>query len=149
MRASDLVIHERGVGGQMYLIGENEAIRDPILPIVLVVDDDPAVRASLKFALELEGFEVRIFASPDEILHDADLPRAGCLVVDYNLPGQNGLDLLRELKRRNVTLPAILITTHPTDMVRKRASSAGVAIIEKPLFSNALSDAVRETFARH
>lgn len=133
----------------MYSIGDDEAVRDPMLPVVLVVDDDPAVRASLKFALELDGFEVRIFATPDEILHDTDLPPDGCLVVDYNLPGQNGLDLLRELKRRNVMMPAILITTHPTDLVRKRATSAGVAIIEKPLFSNALSDAVRETFARH
>ncbi len=133
----------------MYLIGDDKAGPDPMLPVVLVVDDDPAVRASLKFALELDGFEVRIFASPAEILHDADLPHDGCLIVDYNLPGQNGLDLLRELKQRNVLLPAILITTHPTDLVRKRATSAGVAIIEKPLFSNALSDAVRETFARH
>ncbi len=132
----------------MLLIGDDEPISGPAPQVVLVVDDDPAVRGSLKFALELEGFDVRIFATPDEILHVTDLPDAGCLVVDYNLPGQNGLDLLRELKRRNVLLPAILITTHPTALVRTRASSAGVAIIEKPLFSNALSDAVRETFAR-
>ncbi|MGU3495201.1 response regulator [Xanthobacteraceae bacterium A53D] len=117
-------------------------------PMVVVVDDDPAVRGSLKFALELEGFEVRIFATADEILlaDMAALPAIGCLVVDYNLPGLNGLDLLRELKRRHLTWPAILITSNPPARVRRRATSAGIAIVEKPLFSNALSDAVRDTF---
>ncbi|TDT91366.1 MULTISPECIES: response regulator [Azorhizobium] len=134
----------------MLLIGEDKAADAPASPVVVVVDDDPAVRGSLKFALELEGFDVRIFATAAEML-DQDietLPGSGCLIVDYNLPGLNGLDLLRELKQRQVTWPAILITTHPTEQVRRRATSAGVAIVEKPLFSNALSDAVRETFRR-
>lgn len=134
----------------MLLIGDEKATDGPTSPVVVVVDDDPAVRGSLKFALELEGFDVRIFATADEILHQdmADLPLSGCLVVDYNLPGINGLDLLRELKQRHVAWPAILITSHPTEQVRRRATSAGIAIVEKPLFSNALSDAVRDTFRR-
>ncbi|MFG1427530.1 response regulator transcription factor [Roseixanthobacter glucoisosaccharinicivorans] len=129
------------------MAGNNQDMR--VMPgnVVLLVDDDPAIRNSLKFALELEGFDVRTFAAPGEILA-ADLPERGCIVVDYYLPGQDGLELLGQLKARDVALPAILITTNPADNVRRRASSAGVAIIEKPLLSNALSDAVRDSLAR-
>ncbi|MFG1399130.1 response regulator transcription factor [Roseixanthobacter pseudopolyaromaticivorans] len=129
------------------MAGENQDMRVVPGNVVLLVDDDPAIRSSLKFALELEGFDVRTFAGPEEILA-ADLPSRGCIVVDYYLPGQDGLELLGKLKARHVSLPAILITTNPADNVRRRASSAGVAIIEKPLLSNALSDAVRESLAR-
>ncbi len=116
--------------------------------VVLVIDDDPAVRGSLKFSLEIEGFDVRTYANADELLRADDLPSRGCLIVDYYLPGVNGLDLLRELSDRHVSLPAILITTQPTANVRRRATSAGVAIIEKPLLNNALSEAVRDSFSR-
>lgn len=113
--------------------------------IVHVVDDDAAVCSSLKFALELDGFDVRTYAGYSELLA-ADLPRAGCLIVDYNLPGLNGLDLLGELSRRDVHLPSFLITSNPTANVRRRAQAQGVAIIEKPLLSNQLSEAVRASF---
>jgi FixJ family two-component response regulator len=129
------------------MAGDNQDMRDMPGNVVLLVDDDPAIRSSLKFALELEGFDVRTFALPEEILA-ADLPLRGCIVVDYYLPGQDGLELLGQLKARHVSLPAILITSNPAENVRRRASSAGVAIIEKPLLSNALSDAVRDSLAR-
>lgn len=115
--------------------------------IVNIVDDDPAVCSSLKFALEIDGFKVCTFARSEEVLA-ADLSRQGCMIVDYNLPGLNGLDLLRELDRRDVHLPAFLITTDPAQHVRRRASAQGVAIIEKPLLGNQLSEAVRDSFAR-
>lgn len=121
---------------------------DPDLPwIVHVVDDDAAVCSSLKFALELDGFEVRTYPGYGELLA-SDLPRAGCLIVDYNLPGLNGLELLGELDRRDVHLPSFLITSNPTTNVRRRASAQGVAIIEKPLLGNQLSEAVRASFSR-
>jgi two-component system, LuxR family, response regulator FixJ len=82
------------------------------------------VRNSLKFALEVEGFSVRAYPTGAELLKDADIPDDGCLVVDYKLPEMNGLDLLAELRRRKVDLPAILITTHPNAAVRDRAARA-------------------------
>ncbi|MFG1464916.1 response regulator [Xanthobacter sp. DSM 24535] len=126
---------------------EDQNVRTVPGNVVLLVDDDPAIRSSLKFALELEGFDVRTFAAPAEIL-SADLPLHGCIVVDYYLPGQDGLELLNQLKARHVSLPAILITTNPPANVRRRAFAAGVSIIEKPLLSNALSDAVHASLAR-
>ena len=115
--------------------------------IVHVVDDDLAVCSSLKFALEIDGFCVRTYADSKELLA-ADIPCAGCMIIDYNLPGINGLDLLRELDRRDVHLPSFLITSNPTAQVRRRATAQGVSIIEKPLLSNQLNEAVRESFSR-
>ncbi|SEP72514.1 Response regulator receiver domain-containing protein [Faunimonas pinastri] len=114
---------------------------------VLVVDDDQAVLSSLKFALELEGFTVQTYASGTEVLGDALLPGAGCLVIDYNLLEMNGLDLLDDLRRRHVELPAILITTHPNRALRARAAGASVPIVEKPLLGNALTVAIRAALA--
>jgi FixJ family two-component response regulator len=115
--------------------------------IVHVVDDDMAVCSSLKFALEIEGFCVRTYASSRELL-DAEISCRGCMIVDYNLPGLNGLDLLNELGRRDVKLPSFLITSNPAAHVRRRADTQGVAIIEKPLLGNQLSEAVRESYSR-
>lgn len=110
---------------------------------VVIVDDDDAVREALMFALELEGFDVEDLGS-GEALVLFDLPKAGvCLVVDERLPGITGLDALRRLQLRNVQLPAVLITSHPHLNLRTEARLAGVAILEKPLFGDALSDAIR------
>ena len=115
----------------------------PPKPVVLVIDDDPAVRNSLKFALEVEGFTVRVYPTGTELLKEKDLPQVGCLVTDYHLPEMNGLDLLAQLRARDVQLPAILITTHPNAVVRDRAASAGVCLIEKPLLSDTLFQGIR------
>jgi len=115
---------------------------------ILIIDDDPAVRNSLKFALEVEGFAVRAYHTGAELLSEADLPDNGCLVVDYKLPEMNGLDLLSELRRRNIDLPAILITTHPNPAVRNRAALAGVPLIEKPLLNDTLFQGIRTALGR-
>lgn len=110
---------------------------------VVVIDDDAAVRNSLKFTLEIEGFDVRIFADGQELLGNMPLSPCDCLVVDQNLPQMNGLALVAELRRRNSKVPAILITTHPSDAVRRQAAAAGVPIVEKPLLNSLLFDAIR------
>jgi FixJ family two-component response regulator len=109
---------------------------------VFVVDDDLAVLNSLKFALEIEGFPVRIFAAPEDILATGEKLRRGCLVIDYNLPTMNGLALLDRLRDRGISIPAILITSDAGPTLRRQAASAGVAIVEKPLLGGALTDAI-------
>ena len=116
---------------------------DPNPPVVLLVDDDAAVAHALKFSLELEGFEVRTFAEGEALLAEAGLPERGCLVLDMNLPGADGLEVVRRLRERRVGLPAVLITTAPTPTLRARARAAGVPIVEKPLLGDALPDQVR------
>lgn len=112
-------------------------------PRILLVDDDPGIRASLKFSLELEGFTVEAFDSGESLADLPDFPDASCIVLDYRLPGMDGLTLLASLRRKGVTQPAVLITGLGSRAIRVRAAEAGVMVIEKPLLCNALSSAIR------
>jgi two-component system, LuxR family, response regulator FixJ len=118
-----------------------------IHPVILVVDDDPALCSALKFALELEEYDVRTYESATDLLDDAAMPRPCCLVIDYRLPGMNGLELVARLRKRGIDAPAIMITTSPGTAVREEAKRAGTPIIEKPLLTNALSDAIRRAIS--
>lgn len=112
-------------------------------PTLLLVDDDVALRSALKFALELDGYRVKTFASGEALLA-ADLPaRNVCLVVDENLPGMGGLDSVGALRARSQDLPALLITSHPGPELRRRAGRMRVPIIEKPLIDDRLIRNIR------
>ena len=111
--------------------------------IVLVVDDDRAVRDSLKFALEIEGLLVRVCAGGAELLVHPDLLKAFCIVLDYKMPEMDGLAVLDLLAARDLTIPVIVITAHATKSLRDRATKAGVRQIhEKPLFNGGLLDSI-------
>lgn len=116
-------------------------------PFVIVVDDDAAVRGSLKFALEIEGFAVRAYGGGDEMFGDAGLAECACFIIDQKLPGMTGLDLVTALRQQRIAAPVILITSAPTYLVRERAARAGVPIVEKPLLGNALLERVRDVTA--
>jgi two-component system, LuxR family, response regulator FixJ len=112
--------------------------------VVIVVDDDVAVRNSLKFSLEIEGLTVRAYATGYELLNAGDLTSCNCLVVDQKMPGMSGLDLIAKLRDRHIVAPAILITSRPSLWLRQRAEKAAVPIVEKPLLGNALLDRIRD-----
>jgi two-component system response regulator FixJ len=112
--------------------------------IVLVVDDDAAVRAALKFVLEVEGFRVQLYDSPEAVLADTNLPKRGCLVIDYRMPGIDGIELVDRLRERNVALPAILISGRVNNQLRLLAARSGLArVLEKPLSDAALVENIR------
>jgi two-component system, LuxR family, response regulator FixJ len=113
-------------------------------PIVAVVDDDPAVCGSLKFALELEGFAVRTYHSGAELLHADDLKDCNCFVIDQRMPGMTGMELVDTLRGQQVSTPAILIISHPSAALNARAEKAAIPIVEKPLLGNALVERIRE-----
>lgn len=120
----------------------------PVSGTVLVVDDDAAVRAALKFALEVEGFRVQLYDGPEALLADANLPQWACLVIDYRMPGIDGIELIDRLRRRNVTLPAILISGRVTKQLRSLAKQSGLTrILEKPLSDAALVENIRGALA--
>ena len=122
--------------------------RDSSVPksAIIVVDDDFAVRNSLKFSLEIEGLAVRSYATGAELL-TAEIEPCDCLVVDQKLPGINGLDLIATLRQRNISAPAILITSYPSLSLRERAEKAHIPIVEKPLLGNTLLDKIRAVLA--
>jgi FixJ family two-component response regulator len=120
----------------------------PGKPVIVIVDDDFAVRNSLAFVLTEEGFLVRTYCSAEMLLDDVHLDDANCLVIDQKLPGLSGLDLVDELRRRDVSAPVILITTGPTAQMRRAAATAGVAIVEKPLIGDALFHQIHLNLAR-
>jgi FixJ family two-component response regulator len=114
-------------------------------PVVFVVDDDPAMRDSLRWLIESTGLQVETFADAQTFLARIrpDLP--GCLVLDVRMPGMSGLDLQAELTRRGIGLPTIVVTGHAEVPMAVRAVKAGaIDFIEKPFSDQLLLDRVRQ-----
>lgn len=120
---------------------------DATVATIIVIDDDQALLGALKFDLELEGFHVETHAAANQLQPDRFPKKNGCLVIDYRLPGLNGLELLRRLRDRGVRLPAILITSHPSPAMQARAAVLGGSIIEKPLLGDTLLSGIRTALA--
>ncbi|MBX3485845.1 response regulator [Phenylobacterium sp.] len=120
----------------------------PPRPTVYVVDDDDAVRRALAFALDLDGFAVETFESGEALLLRAPSATPGCLVIDQRLPGISGLDTLRQLRARQVTLPAVFVTSHPKPAFREAAAQAAAPILEKPLEGATLISAIQQLLDR-
>lgn len=117
-------------------------------PVILVADDDPAVRDSLKFSLELEGLVVHTCSGGIALLEHPELSRADCIVLDYKMPGMDGFEVLERLKERKLSVPIILITSSATAAIRARADRAGVRhLLEKPLLDTVLIDRIQEVTA--
>jgi RNA polymerase sigma factor (sigma-70 family) len=115
---------------------------------VFVVDDDQAMRNSLKWLIESVGVAVESFASADEFLANYEQGRPGCLVLDVRMPGMSGLELQEYLTSRNIRVPAVIITGHGDVPMAVRAMKAGaVDFIEKPFNDEALLDAIRRALA--
>ena len=126
----------------------NQPAAELVKQVILIVDDDEAIRKSLSGLMESEGFAVRAFSNGQDLLNEASVPVIGCLIVDYHMPAMNGLELVSALRGRGVSIPAILITGNPTKYVRDRAAAVAVLVVEKPPGSYLL-DCVHEAFAKH
>jgi len=106
-----------------------------------------AVRGSLKFSLEVEGFSVRTFANGDDLLGEAKLTDFACFIIDQRLPGMSGFELVAAMRRQRIDGPVILITSQPTIILRERAARAGIPIVEKPLLGTTLLERVQAATA--
>jgi FixJ family two-component response regulator len=113
-------------------------------PMVFVVDDQQAVRDSLRWLLESIGIPVRDYPTAEAFLRDYEPAQPGCLILDVRMPGMSGLDLQEELARRGIELPTIVITAHAEVPMAVRAVKAGaVDFIQKPFSHELLLDRVK------
>jgi two-component system response regulator FixJ len=118
------------------------------LEIIHVVDDDEAARDSLAFLLQSVGFTVKSYASATAFLIDLPALPTGCLITDLRMPELDGLQLLRELRRRHVEMPVLIITGHGDIPLAVEAMRAGALdFLEKPFDDQALLASVRAAFA--
>lgn len=117
-------------------------------PLLVLIEDDPAVLGALTFAFETEGYQVAAFRDPASAFATLEIMRAACLVVDQRLPGLTGLQVVARLRGHGVAAPALLITTHPTAQIHRDAAAAHVEIVEKPLLGDVLAAKVR-ALTRH
>ena len=110
---------------------------------VVLVDDDAALREALRFSLEIDGFDVETFASGEALL-EFELPaHTACLVLDLHLGGVSGIEVLERLRNRGVEIPAIMITSAPDPGLRARTLLCDARLVEKPLLSDGLTNAIR------
>ena len=116
---------------------------------VFVVDDDEAVRASLKLFLKTLGLPAQTYASAQEFLATFDERRGGCLVLDIRMPGMSGLELQEELNTRGAMLPIIFITGHGDVPMAVEAMQRGAMdFLQKPFRDQDLLDRISEALAK-
>jgi two-component system response regulator FixJ len=118
--------------------------------VVHVVDDDEAVRQSLKFLLESAGMAVQTHASAASFLQTAREVKAGCIITDVRMPELSGVELLRRLRELKIDVPVIVMTGHGHIPLAVEAMKSGAAdFFEKPFDDEVLLSAVRTALDRH
>ena len=116
---------------------------------VLVIDDDPDLRASVGRLLRSLGLDAQVFASISDFLKFDPPDGPTCLVLDVRLPGQSGLDLQRELAAANRELPIIFITGHGDIPMSVQAMKGGaIEFLTKPFRDQELLDAIQLGLSR-
>lgn len=112
--------------------------------MIHVVDDDAAVRDSLRMLLKADGHEVKTYASGEEFLESCEQGMRGCIILDIKMPGMDGQMLQAELNRRGLSLPIIFLSGQGTIPVTVRTIKAGaVDFLTKPVDGAELLSSVR------
>jgi len=121
----------------------------PESPTVFVVDDDSAVRNSLAYLIESEGWTVSSFASAASFLEAVPDDVPGCIVTDVRMPGMSGLELQQRLRESHRRIPMIIITAYGDIPSAVRAVQNGaMQYLEKPVDGDVLIECIREALER-
>lgn len=119
----------------------------PTASTVYIVDDDEAVRDSLRWLLEANTYRVKSFASAEAFLAEYREDQAGVLIVDVRMPGMSGLQLQEELLARKSHMPVVFITGHgDVPMAVNTMKKGAVDFLEKPFNETDLRDIVSRMF---
>jgi two-component system response regulator FixJ len=115
--------------------------------LILIVDDDAAIRDSLRMLLESAGHTVRCYKSAKALLDD-DVAAGACLIADIRMPEMDGLELQQEIMRRGLTIPFIVMTGYADVPLALRAMKAGVAdFVEKPFDPDLMLQSVQNAIS--
>ena len=118
-------------------------------PLVMIVDDDPAVREALHELMLSAGLQPVCFASTRELLDAEVLERPGCLILDVRMPGASGLDLQHQLAASGNPKPIIFLTGHgDIPMTVQAMKSGAIDFLTKPVRDQTLLDAVNAAIER-
>lgn len=132
----------------MWTIALTSKTKHRLKTTIAIVDDDPAVRDSVKMLLESYGWGTRTFASAEEFLNAYEPGHTGCIVLDMHMPGMNGVELQEQLKRKHTRIPIIVVTAYKEDLLIKRALQAGArAVIMKPFKDEDLLNNIEQALA--
>jgi two-component system response regulator FixJ len=114
-------------------------------PTVFIVDDDPAIRQSLSVLVRSMHLRAEAYESAQQYLDALDAARPGCLLLDVRMPGTSGLELLEQLGRAEIRLPAIVMSAYGDVPMVVRAMKAGALnFLEKPCRDQQLWEAIQE-----
>jgi two-component system response regulator FixJ len=114
-----------------------------------VIDDDDAVRDSIRILLETSGYAVRSFDSAAALLGGERPVKNSCLIIDVDMPGTGGLELLDRLRREGVTTPAIVMTGAFSARGRAAVDRADAMALEKPFAVGELVSCIKEALGRY
>jgi FixJ family two-component response regulator len=116
---------------------------------ISIVDDDPAVRSTLRRLMDTVGLVAETFASAEEFLASPSMSATTCLILDVRMRGMDGLELQRRLRDANSKIPIIFISAHADEEARAEALKGGaVAFFAKPFSTDALLDVLDAIDAR-
>lgn len=118
-------------------------------PTIFLIDDHASVRDALGEMLGVLGYSVKAYESADLFLAKIDERQPGCIVADVRMPGTDGIGLVRELARRAITIPVVLISGHADVPMAVAAIKSGAQdFIEKPVDDRQLVAAINRALAR-
>jgi FixJ family two-component response regulator len=116
---------------------------------VFIVDDDEAVRSSVRLLIRSVGLQAQVYASAHDFLATYDPRHPGCLLLDVRMPGMSGLELQQELNRRGATIPVVFISGHGDVPMAVEAMQQGAFdFLQKPFRDQDLLDRVQRALAR-
>lgn len=122
----------------------------PLSPLVHLIDDDEAVRASLALLIGTVGLRVQTWGDPQAFITGFDRQSIGVIVLDVRMPGISGLAVLETLVAQGVDQPFVMLTGHGTVQMCRRAFKAGAAeFLEKPVNDEALLEALQSGVRQH
>jgi len=129
--------------------GSGQVIMRERAPIVYIVDDDDAVRSSLRLLVKSVGLSTTALPTAQEFLKSYDSNQPGCLVLDVRMPGMSGLELQQQLNLRGAVIPVIFITGHGDIPMAVEAMQQGAFdFLQKPFRDQDLIERIQRALTR-